>query len=167
MPASAHERLVQVVQNLAKGGLTPPGKLPRLFSGQFSGLNNRKRPVNDISGLLIANPEHLPLDLESGFSLDLLQKASIACCIAIGAHAGRRPLALCSVPPLGDVPNNRLLVRLEGFSRHAATVCVAHQRSHLELLCRYITRLHMATKCLSVMVRGASSTATCSRSWMG
>jgi len=73
-------------------------------------------------------------------SLDHLQAASVSYRIAIGPQAGRKALALYSVPPLEKTPNNPLLARLAGFSLHAATVCEAHQRSRLEHLCRYITR---------------------------
>jgi len=58
------------------------------------------------------------------------------------------------VPLIEDAPNNVLLAKLAGFSLHAATVCEAYQRSRLERLCRYITRLPIATKRLSVDGRG-------------
>jgi hypothetical protein len=43
-----------------------------------------------------------------------------------------------------------LLARVAGFSLHAASVCEAHRRSHLQRLWRYITRPPIATKRLSV-----------------
>ena len=56
--------------------------------------------------MLIANPEHTYLDLESGSSLDHLQAASINYRIAIGPHAGCKALTRHSVPPLDELPNN-------------------------------------------------------------
>jgi hypothetical protein len=91
-------------------------------------------------GLLIADPQHPTLDWGPDASPDYLQAASMSYRIAIGPHAGRKALTLYSVPPLVEPPNNPLLARLAGFSRHAATVCEAHRRSRLERLCRYITR---------------------------
>jgi hypothetical protein len=101
-------------------------------------------------GLLIADSEHPSLDLVPDSSLDHLQAASVAYRIAIGPHAGRKALTLYRVAPLDGVPNHPLLVRLAGFSLHAATVCEAYQRGRLERLCRYITRPPVATKRLSV-----------------
>jgi hypothetical protein len=74
--------------------------------------------------------------------------------IAIGPHAGRKALTLYSVPPMEERSNIPLLAKVVGFSLHAATVCEAYQRSRLERLCRYITRLPIATKRLSVDGRG-------------
>jgi hypothetical protein len=69
-------------------------------------------------------------------SFDHLQEASVAYRIAIGPHAGRKALTLCSAPPVEEAPNNPLLARRAGFSLRAATVCEAWQRSRLERLCR-------------------------------
>ena len=91
-------------------------------------------------GLLIADPDHPYLDLVPGSSLDHLRAASVAYRIQIGPHAGRKALTLYSVPPLEEASRIPLLAKMAGFSLHAATVCEAHQRSHLERLCRYITR---------------------------
>ena len=105
-------------------------------------------------GLLIADPVDPYLEFEVGSSLNQLQAASINYRIAIGPHAGRKALTLCSVPPLEQEPDIPLLARLYGFSLHAGTVCEAHQRSKLERLCRYITRPPVATKRLSIDDRG-------------
>jgi hypothetical protein len=117
-------------------------------------LSRRIVRVLERRGLLIADPEHPHLDFEPGSSLDHLQAASIAYRIAIGPHAGRKALTLYNVPPLDESLDRPLLAQVAGFSRHAATVCEAWQRSRLERLCRYITRLPIATKRLSVDGRG-------------
>lgn len=117
-------------------------------------LSRRIVRVLERRGLLIADPECLQLDFEPGSSLDHLQTASIHYRIAIGPHAGRKALALYSVPPLEETPSDPLLARRSGCSLHAATVCEAWQRSRLERLCRYITRPPIATKRLSVDTRG-------------
>jgi hypothetical protein len=139
-------------------------------------LSRRIVRVLERRGLLIADPEHQQLDLEPGSSLDQIQAASItrdgfarallglrpnrtlafACAyrIAIGPQAGRKALALYSVPALEEATYHPLLARAAGFSLHAATVCEAFQRSRLERLCRYITRPPIATKRLSVDTRG-------------
>jgi hypothetical protein len=114
----------------------PPDELLKLLDS----LSRRiVRPL-ERRGLLIADSEHPALDLEVGSPLDQIQAASLHYRIAFGPHAGRKALALYSVPPLDAEPNNPLLARLAGFSLHAATVCEAYQRSRLERLCRYITR---------------------------
>lgn len=117
-------------------------------------LSHRIVRVLERRGLLIADPEHLNLDLEPDSSLHHLQAASIHYRIAIGPHAGRKALTLYNVPPLEEAPSNPLLARRSGFSLHAATVCEAWRRSRLERLCRYITRPPIATKRLSVDGRG-------------
>ena len=117
-------------------------------------LSRRIVRVLERRGLLIADPECLHLDIETGSSLDHLQASSIAYRIAIGPLAGRKALTLYSVPPLEETPSNPLLARRSGFSLHAATVCEAWQRSRLERLCRYFTRPPIATKRLSVDGRG-------------
>jgi len=117
-------------------------------------LSRRIVRVLERRGLLIADPERPKLDFEPGSSLDQIQAASIAYRIAIGPQAGRKALALYSVPALEDATNHPLLARAAGFSLHAATVCEAFQRSRLERLCRYITRPPIATKRLSVDTRG-------------
>ena len=48
------------------------------------------------TSLLIADPEHCCLDLEPGSSLDHLQAASVSYRLAIGLHARRKALNLCS-----------------------------------------------------------------------
>jgi len=92
-------------------------------------------------GLLIAEPQYPALDLDVGSALDQIQAASVQYRIAVGPHAGRKALTLCSVPPVDDKTGPNLLAHVTGFSLHAATVCEAHQRTKLERLCRYITCL--------------------------
>jgi hypothetical protein len=89
-------------------------------------------------GLLIADPECPALDFKVSSSLDQLQAASVNYRIAIGPHARRKALTLCSVPPMEERSNIPLLAKVAGFTLHAATVCEANQRSRLERLCRYI-----------------------------
>jgi hypothetical protein len=101
-------------------------------------------------GRLIAEPQYPALDLDFGSALDQIQATSVQYRNAIGPHAGRKALTLYSVPPLQDQTPPGLLAQVAGFSRHAATVCEAHQRTRLERLCRYITRPPIATKRLSL-----------------
>jgi hypothetical protein len=108
-------------------------KLLHSLSGRIVRLLERR-------GLLIADAEHPPLEIELGSGLDQLQAASINYRIAIGPHAGRKALTLYSVPTLEDVPGPELVAKIAGLSLHAGTVCEAFQRSKLERLCRYITR---------------------------
>jgi hypothetical protein len=105
-------------------------------------------------GLLSADPAYPSLNLVPDSCLDHLQAASVAYCIAIGPHAGRKALTLYSVPPEAATSNSPLLAKVAGFSLHAASVCEAHQRGRLERLCRYITRPPIATKRLAVDARG-------------
>ena len=105
-------------------------------------------------GLLIADPECPALDFNASSSLDQLQAASVNYRIAIGPHAGRKALTLCSVQPMEERSNILLLAKVAGFSLHATTVCEAFQRRRLECLCRYITRPPVATKRLSVDRQG-------------
>jgi hypothetical protein len=46
------------------------------------------------------------LDFEAGSSLDQLQAASVHYRIAVGPHAGRKALALYSVPPMEERTNS-------------------------------------------------------------
>jgi hypothetical protein len=75
------------------------------------------------AGLLIADPEHPLLDFEARSSFAHLQAASIQYRIAIGPHAGRKALTLCTVPPVEDESAPGLVAAIAGFSLHAGTVC--------------------------------------------
>ena len=116
----------------------------------FDSLSHRIVRLLERRGLLVAESHHPQLDFEPGSSLNHLHAASIAYCIAIGPHAGRKALTLYSVPPLDEAANSPLLAKVAGFSLHAATVCEAWHRSRLERLCHYITRPPIAIKRLSV-----------------
>ena len=113
-------------------------------------LSRRIVRVLERRGFLLEDPVDPYLEYEPGSSLDQLQAASIQYRIAIGPHAGRKALTLCSVAPLEEEPTVPMLARMYGFSLHAGTVCEAHQRNKLERLCCYITRPPIATKRLSI-----------------
>ena len=122
-------------------------KLLHRLSGRIAALLENR-------GLLIADEPQPALEIEEGSSLDQLQAVSVQYRIAIGPQAGRKALTLYSIPPLEDDPAPGLVAKIAGFSLHAGTACEVWQRSKLERLCRYITRPPIATKRLSVDMRG-------------
>lgn len=80
---------------------------------------------------------------------------SITYRIAIGPQAGRKVFTLQTLPAcdpedqFGDTSG-----KVAGFSLHAGVAAKAHERQKLERLCRYISRLAVSEKRLSLTEQG-------------
>jgi hypothetical protein len=90
-----------------------------------------------MSYLTEADPDH---------PLTRLQAAACTYRIALGPHAGQKLLSLQTVPGRAADSAQPGCVSALGFSLHAAVRVRAHQRKHLERLCRYITRPAIANE---------------------
>lgn len=66
--------------------------------------------------------------------------------IAHVPRVGRKALSSHDAPARAAPIANELCANAHGFSLHAGVRCAAEQRSELELLCSYITRLAVANE---------------------
>jgi hypothetical protein len=84
-----------------------------------------------------------------------LQNHSISYRIAIGPRKGQKALTLQTLQaqPPTDVASG-LVGKVTGFSLHAGVAAKDHERSKVERLCRYITRLPVDETRLSLKAKG-------------
>ena len=81
--------------------------------------------------------------------------SSITYRIVVGPQQGRKVITLQTLPDLEtDSPFSCSVGEVAGFSLHAGVATKANERAKLERLCRYITRLAVSTKRLSLTRHG-------------
>jgi hypothetical protein len=106
-------------------------------------------------GLLERDAEnsYLSGDAGQGGPLDQLLGHSITYRIAVGPHAGRKVFTQQTLPDCNE-PCVAHVGKVAGFSLHAGVAARKDERKKLERLCRYIARVAVSEKRLSLLSNG-------------
>jgi hypothetical protein len=105
------------------------------------------------TGNIYLTPE--TLDASDEDPSNQLLGSSITYRIAVGPQQGRKVFILQTLPDLeSDNPFSSSVGDVAGFSLHAGVATKANDRNKLERLCRYITRLAVSSKRLSLTRNG-------------
>ncbi len=97
---------------------------------------------------------YLQLDDIDEDSMQQLFGCSVSYRIAVGPQQGRKVFTLQTLPAVEEDDRYVQVAKEAGFSLHAGVAAQAWERDKLEMLCRYISRLAVSEKRLSLTSAG-------------
>ena len=98
--------------------------------------------------------DHLQISLPEGDGFTMIQSSSVTYRFATGPSKGKKAVVLKSLPERDHTSKSGLVAEAFGFSLHAGVATLAHERSKLEKICRYIARPAISEERLSLNCRG-------------